>query len=360
MCARHSRASLGGKSLNSRFAKSCAGIVIAALFLVCASYAPAQPGAGTLPLIAKHLVDIGGGRRMNFVCLGHGSPAVVFESGLGGHLLNWKTVQSGVSALTTACFYDRAGYGDSDPAPRPMTAQNVTDDLYWLLDKAGVQKPVVLVGHSLGGLYATLYADRFPSQVAGLVLVDPLFAGEDLDETPDEEHRAAAIYAQSQAFIAGCGALARAHKLSLTDSAGCFTPPPGGTAAETAYLSRQFFQPFRWDTMLSESQNVHAVNALSEDELEEQRAARSFSNKPLIVLTASLIPTQPGETPEEHAKSVAHWKAGHDRLAARSARRESITVPNATHIIQVDQPRAVIDAICKVVLAVRAPATTAH
>jgi pimeloyl-ACP methyl ester carboxylesterase len=78
------------------------------------------------------------------------------------------------------------------------------------------------------------------------------------------------------------------------------------------------------------------------------------------VLTAGIIPPQPGETPEEHAKSVAHWKAGHDRLAARSARGESIVVPNATHMIQLDQPQAVIDAICKVVLAVRAPATTAH
>jgi pimeloyl-ACP methyl ester carboxylesterase len=317
--------------------------------------AHAQPRVGSSALLAKHLVDIGGGRRMNIICIGHGSPAVVFESGLGGHLLNWKMVQPAVSALTTACFYDRAGYGDSDHAARPMTAQNVTNDLYWLLNKAGVRRPVVLVGHSLGGLYASLYANRFPSQVAGLVLIDPLFAGEDLDETPDEAQRAAAIYAQSQAFMTRCEALARAHKLSFADSAGCFTPLPGSTAAETAYLSRQFFRPFRWGAMLSESQNVHAANALSEDELEEQRAARSLGDKPLIVLTASLIPTQPGETPEEHAKSVAHWKAGHDRLATRSTRGESIVVPHATHMIQQDQPQAVIAAIHKVVLAVRAP-----
>jgi pimeloyl-ACP methyl ester carboxylesterase len=112
--------------------------------------------------------------------------------------------------------------------------------------------------------------------------------------------------------------------------------------------------------MLSESKNTHAANALSEDELEEQRAARTFGDKPLIVLTASIIPLQPGETPEEHAKSVAHWKAGHDRLAARSTRGESLVVPNATHMIQLDQPQTVIDAVRKVVLAAHTSAAMAH
>jgi pimeloyl-ACP methyl ester carboxylesterase len=319
----------------------------------------AESGVESTGLLTKQLVDIGG-RRMNLVCVGHGTPTVVFESGLGGHLLNWKAVEPAVAVLTTACFYDRAGYGDSDPAPRPMTAQAVTDDLYWLLNKAGVQKPVVLVGHSLGGLYATLYSDRFPSQVAGLVLIDPLFAGEDLGETPDEEQRAAAIYAQSQAFIARCAALAQDGGLSIGRPAGCFKVPAGSTPPEASYLSRQFLKPSRWDAMLSESKNTHAANALSEDELEEQRAARTFGDKPLIVLTASIIPLQPGETPEEHAKSVAHWKAGHDRLAARSTRGESLVVPNATHMIQLDQPQTVIDAVRKVVLAAHTSAAMAH
>jgi pimeloyl-ACP methyl ester carboxylesterase len=112
--------------------------------------------------------------------------------------------------------------------------------------------------------------------------------------------------------------------------------------------------------MLSESKDLHAAGALSEDELEEQRAARAFADKPLMVLTAGIVPTQPGETPEEHAKSVAHWNAGHDRLAARSSHGESLVVPKSTHIIQLDQPQAVIEAIRKVVLAVRAAEATAH
>lgn len=298
-------------------------------------------------------MEIGGGRRMNIVCAGHGAPAVVFEYGLGGHMLNWEKVAASISSLTTACFYDRAGYGFSDPSSRPMTAQNATDDLYWLLAKAGVQTPVVLVGHSLGGLYATLYADRFPAQVAGLVLIDPVFAGQDLDETPDEQARAQAIYGRSQSWMRHCADLARAHRLSRGHPADCYPSMSGRTPAEIDYLSDLLSTPARWDAMLSESQNLHAPDALGIDERQEQRAARTFGNMPLIVLTAGIVPAAPGETPEEHAKSVAHWKAGHDRLAARSTRGESILVPNATHMIQLDQPQAVIDAVRKVVAEVR-------
>ncbi len=324
-----------------------------AAFLWMSGAVSAPLGEDSPQLIVKHLMDVGGGRRMNIVCMGHGSPTVVFEYGLGGHMLNWQKVQEPISALTTACFYDRAGYGFSDPSPHSMTAQNVSDDLTRLLDKAGVQKPIVLVGHSLGGLYATLYADRFPSQVAGLVLIDPAFAGQDLDETPEEQARAQAIYDRSQDWIRNCAMLARTHQLSRDKPADCVPPIPDPTPAESGYFAEQFSQPFRWEAMLSESQNLHAPNALSEDEREEQRTARSFGDMPVIVLTASTIPSEPGETPEERAKSVAHWKAGHDRLAARSAKGESIVVANATHMIQLDQPEVVIDAIRKVVMQVR-------
>lgn len=328
-------------------------IVLAAALALTGGTGGAQVHGSTSDLLAKHRVDIGGGRRMNIVCMGYGSPTIVFEYGLGGHMLNWQKVQPEISALTTTCFYDRAGYGYSDPSPRPMTAENVTDDLYWLLDNAGVQKPIVLVAHSLGGLYATLYADRFPSQVAGLVLIDPIFAGEDLDENPEEQARAQAAYDRSQSWIRNCAKLASTQQLSRDKPGNCLPLMTDRTPEEIGYLTAQFSAPSRWDTMLSESQNLHAPNALSEDEQEEQHAARSFGDMPVIVLTASIIPTQPGETPEEHAKSVAHWKAGHDRLAARSTRGESIVVPNATHIIQLDQPQAVIDAIHKVVEQVR-------
>lgn len=73
---------------------------------------------------------------------------------------------------TRACWYDRAGVGWSDPPVTPRTSASVANDLHELLQRASVPPPFVLVGASIGGEYARVYAGRYPSEIAGLVLVD--------------------------------------------------------------------------------------------------------------------------------------------------------------------------------------------
>src|SRR5271154_447833 len=119
------------------------GVCLAMLASFCAA---AQTTVESPDLLKKNLFDIGSGRHMNMVCTGEGSPTVVFDYGLGSHFLHWQKVQQPVSAITRACFYDRAGYGYSDPSPNPMTAENIVDDLHALLQKAGIRSGIVLVG----------------------------------------------------------------------------------------------------------------------------------------------------------------------------------------------------------------------
>ena len=145
-------------------------------------------------LMTKHLVDIGDGRHLNLICVGQGSPTIVFEQGLGSHLLHWAKVVGPASEFAQACFYDRAGYGYSDPSNRPSTAMNATSDLHTLLQRAGLRGPFILVGHSLGGLFLTLYADRFGAEVAGLVLVEPSFTDQDKDESDEQRKRDAVMF----------------------------------------------------------------------------------------------------------------------------------------------------------------------
>ncbi len=78
-----------------------------------------------------------------------------------------------LSAEAPSADYDRAGSGWSDPVKLPRTSTQVTDELRELLRVAGVPAPYLLVGHSLGGLYARHYAVRFPDEVAALLLLDP-------------------------------------------------------------------------------------------------------------------------------------------------------------------------------------------
>jgi pimeloyl-ACP methyl ester carboxylesterase len=330
-------------------------VCFAALALQLIGPAPAQMPGGSPALLTKNLVAIEGGRHLNMVCIGKGSPAAVFEYGANGHILDWRKVQPGVSAFTRACFYDRAGYGFSEPAARAMTAENVTDDLHALLRSVQL-RPVVLVGHALGGLYATLYADRFGAEVAGLVLVDPDFAGQLLwGRSANEIARDVTAYDRSLANLSDCAELARAGNLSFGNPHGCFQRAPAAAEAETAGLMEQYLKPFRYESALSEARNFfwYGSRADTEDGTEERSAVASFADKPMIVLTAGVPPLFPGETAATQRQFALDWKAGHDRLAARSSRGESFFVRGATHSIADDQPLAVIDAIRNVVLDAR-------
>ena len=89
-----------------------------------------------------------------------GSPPVVFDAALGGSSLSWTYVQPAVAAFTTACTYDRAGFGWSDAGPLPRTAGRIADELHTLLTTAAIAPPFVLVGHSFGAFSIRAYAAR--------------------------------------------------------------------------------------------------------------------------------------------------------------------------------------------------------
>jgi pimeloyl-ACP methyl ester carboxylesterase len=113
------------------------------------------------------------GRRLLLHQSGSGGPAVVFLPGGGAVGLDYLNVQRRAAEFTTSVIYDRAGTGWSDSVEVPRALVEVTDELRGLLRVAEVPPPYVMVGHSLGGLYARHYAQRFPHEVSGMVLLDP-------------------------------------------------------------------------------------------------------------------------------------------------------------------------------------------
>ncbi|GGN90993.1 hypothetical protein GCM10010969_02020 [Saccharibacillus kuerlensis] len=96
----------------------------------------------------------------------------MFEHGCGVSSEVWTLVYPEIAKLTQTLVYDRAGYGFSDPGPLPRTSDRCVEDLRRLVEHLGIVRPFILVGHSLGGFYARLYAERYPEDVAALVLID--------------------------------------------------------------------------------------------------------------------------------------------------------------------------------------------
>ena len=143
---------------------------IAVLLLAFAYSAPAQVDPPPPPPPGR-LIDIGG-RKLHLYCAGDGSPSVILETGAGSFSIDWALVQPEVAKTTRVCSYDRAGYGWSDPGPEWDTVTQVANDLETALSKAGEHPPYLLVGQSMGGLFARWFQHEHPDQVAGVVLVE--------------------------------------------------------------------------------------------------------------------------------------------------------------------------------------------
>jgi pimeloyl-ACP methyl ester carboxylesterase len=116
-----------------------------------------------------YLVD---GHAMRIDCMGSGSPTIVLDAGLGNDGLIWGGVQPVLAKITRVCSYDRAGFGWSDSVLPPHDADHIAAELHGPLAAAKIGGPIVLMGHSIAGIYIRDYAIRYPDDVTGLIFVD--------------------------------------------------------------------------------------------------------------------------------------------------------------------------------------------
>lgn len=120
-----------------------------------------------------------GGHKLHVHVTGEdrGTPTVVLEGGLGFPSVQRAWVQPEVARLARVTAYDRAGVAWSEPGPKPRDGHKIAEELHAALHAAGIEGAYVLVGHSFGGLFVRAFADLYPEEVTGMVLVDSaLFA----------------------------------------------------------------------------------------------------------------------------------------------------------------------------------------
>jgi pimeloyl-ACP methyl ester carboxylesterase len=109
-----------------------------------------------------------------YVAFGSGAPTVVFEAGLGDDLRVWRATIDELKNITGIFAYNRAGYGRSSSMQKDRDGFVIVEELHSLLQASGHTPPYLLVGHSLGGAFMELFAQKHPEEVCGLVLVDPM------------------------------------------------------------------------------------------------------------------------------------------------------------------------------------------
>ncbi|GAA4015573.1 alpha/beta hydrolase [Actimicrobium antarcticum] len=273
---------------------------------------------------------------MNLTCSGSGRPTVIFDSGMADWGFTWALVQPRIATTTRACTYDRAGLGYSDASHRTGDSTNMVDDLHRLLQQAAIPPPYVLVGHSLGGLNVRLFADRYRTEVSGMVLVDA--SHEDgmarIDRHPDG-HETDRYRANLQRW-----SYCIAHPAAADFATRCIEPAdPRYSAQLNAERARLQALPRYQQAQYSETKHY-----LDGSSFAAVRAARRYyGDMPLEVLTA-------GQT---IASVGPEWLRLQRELAALSRRGVQITVAGAGHYIQLDRPATVSASIERVVAAAR-------
>ena len=289
------------------------------------------------------LVDIGG-RRLQLDCRGTGSPTVVLESGLDGlGALSWAAVHDSIARTTRVCAYSRAGILWSDPGPATFDARRAAGDLHAALEASGDRAPWVLVGHSLGGPYATVFTRAYATEVVGLVFVD---ASHPAQFVRFQEAAGRPLKPPAALFAVG-SALAWTGLVRFA-SAG---PGPSSWPADAVAVPAAFM-PTSISALRAETDALDATLAAA-------ASAHALGDRPLVVLTqgAELSAgelAREGITRAQGSRIQAEWKALQADEATWSSRSRHEIVPDASHYIQFDRPDVVIGAVRDVVAGARA------
>jgi pimeloyl-ACP methyl ester carboxylesterase len=250
-------------------------------------------GSSTPTAPEDELIDVGG-HKLHIVCQGAGSPAVLIEMGAGQTVGAWNGTQPALAKTNRTCVYERAGIGTSEAGPTPRSAQQITDELQTLIDKAAVPTPFVLLSHSLGGMYAQLFATEHPTEIAGLVFLEPRTAE---------------------------------YQLSYRDH---LTPDERSTDDfdNTQTIKNEPFGP-----------EIEAVDASAA----QVTAKGGLPPVPVVVLTAG-VPFE-GQSDAD----LTFWRAAHEHLAAQSPKSAHRIVDGAEHEIWRTHEAAVVEAVAGVV-----------
>ena len=286
-------------------------------------------------------IDIGG-RSLNIYCSGQGSPAVILEAANGPGLF-WSDIQAEIAKFTTACWYDRAGEGWSDPAPSRRTAAALARDLHEVLARVQIPGPYVFAGWSFGGLIVRVYSGLYPGDVAGVVLID---------SAHEDEPKCAPKF-----FLASSVPQSLVLPISLVVQAAFRT----GLIRLTQSSPRLSLNLKRHQLIyeLKKQPKAIAADALTgiaiPQSYEQARSISFIGDPPLIVLTAGEpLPWGDPEMARQAALYQEIWiNEIQSKLVGLSRRGRQVIVTKSDHGIPVQAPDAVVAAIQEVVADVR-------
>lgn len=249
---------------------------------------------GTLPAIQALQTRSG---RLSFIVSGRESPSILLFNGAGVSLEGWRGLYPDIEQLGKVFAWNRFGMQGSDEPAARQSGTVVLGSLRELLGYAGVEPPYVLVAHSLGGLYANLYARLYPSEVAGVLFIEA---------THPEDRE---LLQKQQDHLV--------HALEKVTG-----------------MPELLFRP-----------NVEAELQCVEDTVREVASAGEFPSVPVRAITGGLTPKGSMLSPAAVAAKRAHQQ----ELARLSPLGEQVIAQKSGHFPQLTEPEVVLEVLRELV-----------
>lgn len=293
------------------------------------------------PPIGK-MVDIGG-YKVHMIDLGvHkevSKPTIIMDAANGSNCLDWQLVQPEIAKFARVVTYDRAGYAWSDASPLQRTSVNIAQELHDMLHAAKIPGPYILVGHSFGGLNVRLYANKYPDEVVGIILVDTSHE----DEGKILPAPAPAYLQKIMIGAVYVGVLRLLNHLpfmrkNLEKQIEKYSPE-----IQNMYQSQKTATKF-WAAVYAEG------SLKSQDCQELKRQAPSLGDLPLTVISAG----KPMLDYEQVKKFYSYdqvqkvnegWQQLQADLVKKSSQSKHLVAEHSGHIIPYDQPEIIVHAV---------------
>lgn len=268
-------------------------------------------------------------------CQGQGDVAVILEAAQGDCSLDWITVQSEIAKFTRVCAHDRPGYGWSSPVKEMLPSNEIAENLHQALRSGNIRGPYILVGHSIGGVYARAFAQRYSEDVAGLVLVDSAHENQRFRLPSSTRRQLSILKALAQVFrvIVPFG-IPRALRLADRMQGENF-PDDVRPAAMARMNQNHFFTAF-----------YNEIKAVETD-TDQANPPTYLGDTRIVVLTQGGPNLGISEDAYEQMKQI--WNELQKELTQLSSNAQHIIAHESGHYIHHDQPELVIDAVRQMV-----------
>lgn len=290
----------------------------------------------------KRLVQIND-KRMEILHRGQSGIPVLIFTGMGNSFDEWLEISEELSGSDQVIMFHRPGLGASEIGNEARSTIRAAEEANSLLDTLEIEEPVVLIGHSYGGLCAQHFAKLFPEKVKAMVLVDSTSV--DLQKLDVLELPVMDEKASDQDWLKECSRYAEMDEHELKKAITPHLDDNQKRLPQSIQRNLMAFQqkPGLYKAMKSESESWHE-DALAIKDL------GSLGDLPLTVLGrdaehAVQIGVREGLPVEELELFESAWQALITEQAFLSTDSSLRFARGAGHSIHLDRPDAVVGAV---------------